>query len=111
MAHHTRSKGTLHFLSGENRKGKRKMTNDKASGKTIEKEYPPSKLISCLEKKIRELEEEVSDMRGWAKLLLSVDPTLATNIDKPPVTSQTTLQNNPPPIHPTSHPPPIYPTS
>ncbi|KAH0743286.1 hypothetical protein KY290_031279 [Solanum tuberosum] len=111
MAHHTRSKGALPSLPSENRKGKRKMTNDKVSGKTIEKEYPPSKLISRLEKKIKELEEKVSDMRGWAKLLLSVDPTLETNIDKPLITSQATLQDNPPPAHPTSHPPPTYPTS
>ncbi|KAH0651760.1 hypothetical protein KY284_031672 [Solanum tuberosum] len=58
-----------------------------------------------------ELEEEVTDMRGWAKLLLSVDPTLERNIDTPHVTSQATLQDNPPPTHPTSHPPPTYPTS
>ncbi|KAL3334538.1 hypothetical protein AABB24_030992 [Solanum stoloniferum] len=35
-------------------------------------------------------------MCGWAKLLLSVDPTLETNIYKPHVTSQATLQDNPP---------------
>ncbi|KAH0664953.1 hypothetical protein KY285_026159 [Solanum tuberosum] len=66
MAHQTRSKSALPSLPSENRKGKRKMTNDK---------------------KIKELEEEVSDMRGWAKLLLSIDPALETNMDKSPVTS------------------------
>ncbi|KAH0652694.1 hypothetical protein KY289_030372 [Solanum tuberosum] len=90
MDYHTRSKGALPSLPTENRKGKRKVTN---------------------EKKIKELEEEVSDMRGWAKLLLSIAPTLETNIDKPPVTSQATLQDNPPPAHPISHPPPTCPTS
>ncbi|KAH0748724.1 hypothetical protein KY290_027956 [Solanum tuberosum] len=111
MGYHTRSNDGFPSLPNENRKGKRKATNEKVSNKTIENEYPPSKLISRLEKKIRELEEEVSDMRGWAKLLLSVDPTLETNIDKSHVTSQATLQDNPPPTHPTFHPPPTYPTS
>ncbi|KAH0716702.1 hypothetical protein KY290_012968 [Solanum tuberosum] len=78
---------------------------------TIENKHPLDELISRLEKKIRELEEEVSDMRGCAKLLLSVDPTLETNIDKTHITSQATLQDNPLPTHPTSHPPPTYPTS
>ena len=82
------------------------MTNVKVSSKTIEREYPPSKLISCLEKKIRELEEEVPEMREWAKLFLSIDLTLEKNIDRPPVTSQVTLQENPLHTHPTSHPTP-----
>ncbi|KAH0647209.1 hypothetical protein KY285_032457 [Solanum tuberosum] len=111
MVYHTRSKDAFLSLPNENHKGKRKATNEKVSGKTIENEYAPSKLISRLEKKIRELEEEASDMRGWAKMLLSVDPTLETNIDKSPVTSQATLQDDPTLTHPISHPPPTYPTS
>ncbi|KAH0650699.1 hypothetical protein KY290_032748 [Solanum tuberosum] len=101
MVYHKRSKDAFPSLPNENHKGKRKANTDKVMSKTIEKKHPPSKLISCLEKKIKELEEEVSDMRRWAKLLLSVDPTLETNIDKPPVTSQVTLQDNPSPTHPT----------
>ncbi|KAH0679286.1 hypothetical protein KY284_020371 [Solanum tuberosum] len=111
MVYHTRSKDSLPSLPNENHKGKRKATNEKVMSKTIEKKHPSDELVSSLKKKIRELEEEVSDMRGWAKLLLSVDPTLETNIDKPPITSQATLQDNPPPTHLTSHPPPTYPTS
>ncbi|KAH0633116.1 hypothetical protein KY284_035902 [Solanum tuberosum] len=64
MVYHTCSNDTLPSLPNENRKGKRKATNE--------------------------------------KLLLSVDPTLETNIDKPHITSQATLQDNPPPTHPTS---------
>ncbi|KAH0781776.1 hypothetical protein KY290_001374 [Solanum tuberosum] len=101
MVYHTRSKEALPSVPNENHKGKMKATNEKVISKTIEKKHPSDKLVSSLKKKIRELEEEVSDMRGWAKLLLSVDPTLETNIDKPHVTSQATLQDNPPPTHPT----------
>ncbi|KAH0725718.1 hypothetical protein KY284_001583 [Solanum tuberosum] len=79
-------------------------------GKTIEKKHLSDELVSSLKKKIREL-EEVCDMRGWAKMLLSVDPTLETNIDKSPITSQASLQDNPPLTHPISHPPPTYPPS
>ncbi|KAH0655511.1 hypothetical protein KY285_030393 [Solanum tuberosum] len=111
MVYHTRSNDALPSLPNENRKGKRKVTNEKVMSKTIEKKQPSEKLVSSLKKKIKELEEEVSDMRGWAKMLLSVDPTLETNIDKSPVTSQATLQDNPPLTHPISHPPPTYPTS
>ncbi|KAH0722010.1 hypothetical protein KY289_005054 [Solanum tuberosum] len=107
MVYHTRSKEALPSLPDENHKGKRKATNEKVLSKTIEKKHPSDELVSSLKKKIMELEEEVSDMRGWAKMLLSVDPTLETNIDKSPVTSQATLQYNPPLIHP----PPTYPTS
>ncbi|KAH0724355.1 hypothetical protein KY284_000220 [Solanum tuberosum] len=95
MVYHTRSKDYLPSLPNENHKGKRKATNEKVMSKTNEKKHPSDELVSSLKKKIRELEEEVSDMRGWAKLLLSVDPTLETNIDKSPVTSQATLQDNP----------------
>ncbi|KAH0671250.1 hypothetical protein KY285_023639 [Solanum tuberosum] len=102
MVYHTRSKDTLPSLPNENRKGKRKATNEKVMSKTIEKKHPLDELVSRPEHKIRELEEEVIDMRGWAKLLVSVDPTLETKIDKPPVTSQAHLQNNPPSTHPTS---------
>ena len=48
------------------------------------------------------LEEEVVDMREWAKLLLSANPTLETNINKSPFASQVTLQNYPPPGYFTS---------
>ncbi|KAH0759197.1 hypothetical protein KY290_022690 [Solanum tuberosum] len=111
MVYHTRSKDSLPSLPNENHKGKRKSTNEKVMSKTIEKKHPSDKLISSLKKKIRELEEEVSDMRGWAKMLLSVDPTMETNIDKLPVISQVTLQDNPPLTHPIALPPPTYPTS
>ncbi|KAH0719078.1 hypothetical protein KY290_012748 [Solanum tuberosum] len=111
MVYHTRSKKALPSLPNENHKGKRKVTNEKVMSKTIEKKHPSDELVSSLKKKIKELEEEVSDMRGWAKMLLSVDPTLETNIDKSPVTSQATLQDNPPLTHLISHPPPTYPTS
>ncbi|KAH0734354.1 hypothetical protein KY285_010061 [Solanum tuberosum] len=84
MAHQTRSKGALPSLPSENRKGKRKMTNDKISG--IEKK----KCLICA-----------------AKLLLFVDLTMETNIDKLPGTNQATIQDNPPPTDPT----PTYPTS
>ncbi|KAL3360936.1 hypothetical protein AABB24_014052 [Solanum stoloniferum] len=98
MVYHTRSKEAL---PDENHKGKRKVTNEKVMSKTIEKKHPSDELVSTLKKKIMELEDEVSDMRGCAKMLLSVDPTLETNIDKSPVTSQATLQDNPPLTHPT----------
>ncbi|KAH0748232.1 hypothetical protein KY290_027464 [Solanum tuberosum] len=111
MVYHTRSNDALPSLPNENHKGKRKVTNEKVNSKTIEKKHPSDKLVSSLKKKIKELEEEVSDMRGWAKMLLSVDPTLETNIDKSPITSQATLQDNPPLTHPISHPPLTYPTS
>ncbi|KAH0706025.1 hypothetical protein KY285_010552 [Solanum tuberosum] len=111
MVYQTRSKDSLPSLPNENHKGKRKATNEKVMSKTIEKKHHLDELVSSLKKKIRELEEEVSDMRGWAKLLLSFDPTLETNIDKPHVTSQATHQDNPPLTHPISHPPPTYPTS
>ncbi|KAH0725422.1 hypothetical protein KY284_001287 [Solanum tuberosum] len=107
MVYHTRSNDALPSLPNENRKGKRKATNEKV----IEKKHPSDELVSSLKLKIKKLEEEVSDMREWAKLLLSVDPTLETNMDKSPVTSQATLQDNPPLTHPISHPPPTYPTS
>ncbi|KAL3362922.1 hypothetical protein AABB24_012292 [Solanum stoloniferum] len=111
MVYHTRSNDALPSLPNENRKRKRKATNEKVMSKTIEKKHPSDELVSSLQKKIKKLEEEMSDMRGWAKMLLSIDPTLETNIDKSFVTSQATLQDNPPLTHPISHPPPIYPTS
>ncbi|KAH0650311.1 hypothetical protein KY284_030223 [Solanum tuberosum] len=88
MVYHTRSKDALPSFLNENRKVKSKATNEKA----------------------KKLEEEVSDMRDWIKLLNYVDPTLETNIDKSPVMSQANFQNNPSPTNPTSHPPPAYPT-
>ncbi|KAH0706324.1 hypothetical protein KY285_010831 [Solanum tuberosum] len=104
MVYHTRPKGTPSSLPSENRKGKKKVSNDKIMGKTIKKDIPPNKSIPSLEQKIKDLEEEISDMHEWAKLLLSVNLTLETDMDKPPVTSQAIFQNNPPPVHPTSQP-------
>ncbi|KAH0678314.1 hypothetical protein KY284_019399 [Solanum tuberosum] len=106
MVYHMRSNEALPSPTNENHKGKRKATNEKV----IEKKHPSDELVSSLKLKIKKLEEEVSDMREWAKLLLSVNPTLETNMDKSPVTSQATLQDNPPPAHPISHPPPTHPT-
>ncbi|KAH0722935.1 hypothetical protein KY290_006347 [Solanum tuberosum] len=100
MFYHARSKGSLPSLPSENRKGKKKMTNDKAIGKTIEKERSSNKLVSGLEQKIRELEKDISDMCEWDKLLLSIYPSFETNTDKQPVTNQATFQNNPPPTVP-----------
>ena len=40
-------------------------------------------------------------MRDWAKLLLSANPTLETNMDMSPFASQVTLQNYPPPDYST----------
>ncbi|KAH0745872.1 hypothetical protein KY285_007529 [Solanum tuberosum] len=102
MVYHTQSKDILLSLPNKNHKRKRKATNEKVISKTIEKKHPSDELVLSLEKKIRELEEEVSDMHGWARLLLSIDPTLETNLDKPPVTSQATLQDHPPPTYPIS---------
>ncbi|KAH0698726.1 hypothetical protein KY284_012941 [Solanum tuberosum] len=72
MIYHTRSNDALPSLPNENHKGKRKATNEKVMSKTIEKKHLSDELVS------------------------------KTNIDKPPVTSQATLQDNPPPTHPTS---------
>ncbi|KAH0715148.1 hypothetical protein KY284_008053 [Solanum tuberosum] len=102
IVYHTRSNDAFPSLPNENCKGKRKATNEKVMSKTIKKKHPSDELVSSLEKKIRELEEEVSDMRGWARLLLSINPTLEINLDKSHVTSQATIQDNPPPTHPTS---------
>ncbi|KAH0743336.1 hypothetical protein KY290_031329 [Solanum tuberosum] len=110
MFYHTRSNDALPSFLNENCKVKRKATNEKVMSKTIEKKHPSDELVSSLKLKIKKLEEEVSDMRDWAKLLFSVDPTLESNIDKPPVMNQATFQNNPSPTHSTSHPPPAYPT-
>ncbi|KAH0643811.1 hypothetical protein KY290_033950 [Solanum tuberosum] len=104
MVYHTRSKGAPPSLPSENRKGKKKVTSNKIMGKTIEKEHPLNKSTPSLEQKIKDLEEETCGMREWAKLLLSTNHTLKTNMDKQPVTSQATFQNNPPPNHPTPHP-------
>ncbi|KAH0743088.1 hypothetical protein KY290_031081 [Solanum tuberosum] len=82
MVYHTRSNGALPSLPSENRKGKRKTTNDKVMRKTIEKKHPSDELVLSLEQKIKKLEEEVSDMREWAKLLHSINPSLETNMDK-----------------------------
>ena len=40
-------------------------------------------------------------MREWAKLLLSTNPTLDTNMDMSPFPCQVTLKNNPPPDYST----------
>lgn len=63
MDYHTRSKGALPSLPTENRKGKRKVTNEKVMGKTIEKKHLLDELVSSLEQKIKKLEKKVSDMR------------------------------------------------
>ncbi|KAH0679215.1 hypothetical protein KY284_020300 [Solanum tuberosum] len=47
-------------------------------GRPIENEHPSNKLVSSMEHKIRELEEEISGMREWARMLLSANPTLET---------------------------------
>ena len=96
MVYHTRSKGSFPPLPIENCKRKVKVTNAKVMCKTIEKKFLSDKLVSNLEQKIKNLEEELLDMRGWAKLLLSANPTLETNMDMSPFASQVTLHNNPP---------------
>ena len=60
-----------------------KGTNAKVMCKTIEKVSFSDKLVSNLEQKIKKLEEELLDMREWAKFLLSANPTLETNIHSP----------------------------
>ena len=67
------------------------MTYPKVMCKTIEKKCLSDKLVSNLEKKIKKLEEELLDMREWAKLLLSANPTLETNMDMSPFASQVIL--------------------
>ncbi|KAH0732924.1 hypothetical protein KY290_003771 [Solanum tuberosum] len=75
MVYHTRSKDALPSLPNENSKGK--ATNEKVMSKTIEKKHPSDELVSSLENKIRELEEEVSDMRG--------PPYLTPSLPSPPL--------------------------
>ncbi|KAH0682133.1 hypothetical protein KY289_019885 [Solanum tuberosum] len=72
MVYHTRSKEALPSLSNKNHKEKRKATNEKVMSKTIEKKHPSDELVSSLKKKIKELEEEVSDMRGPSYLTPSL---------------------------------------
>ena len=67
-----------------------------------EKKCLSDKLVSDLEQKIKKLEENLLDMREWAKLLLSASPTLETNMDMSPFASQVTLKNNPPQDYSTS---------
>lgn len=43
-------------------------------------------------------------MCEWANLLLFVNPTLITNMEKQPVIRQATIQKNPPLVHATSQP-------
>jgi len=52
MIYHKRSKGTPLSLPSENRKGKRKMTNNKVMVEIIEEEHPSNELVSRLEQKI-----------------------------------------------------------
>ncbi|KAH0633059.1 hypothetical protein KY284_035845 [Solanum tuberosum] len=87
MVYHIQSKSAPHSPPSENRKGKRKMVNNKVMIETIEEEHPSNELVSKLKQKIRELEEEISDMREWAKLLLYINPSLETNIDNQHVTN------------------------
>ncbi|KAH0743180.1 hypothetical protein KY290_031173 [Solanum tuberosum] len=91
MVYHTRSKGTPHSLPSENRKEKKKVTNDKVMYRAIEKKHHSNKFVSSLEHKIRELEKEIYGMRDWTKLLHFANPTLETNMDKQLVTNQTTF--------------------
>ena len=93
MVYHTRSKGSFPSLPTENCKGKVKATNARVMCKTIVKKCLSDKLVSNLEQKIKKkkLEKELLDMREWAKLLLSANPTSGTNMDIPPFTSQLTL--------------------
>ena len=79
-----------------------KATNAKVMCKTIEKKCLSNELLSNLDQKIKKLEEELLDMRKWAKLLLSANPSLETNLDMSPFASQVTLHNNPPPDYSTS---------
>ena len=102
IVYHTRSKVSFPSLPTENCKGKVKATNAKFMCKTIENKCLSEKLVSNLEQKIKKLEEELLHRREWAKLLLSANPTLETNMDMSPFTSQVTLQNNPPPDYSTS---------
>lgn len=97
-------KGSLPSIPRENCKGKKKVTNDKILGRTIEKKYLSNKSTPSLEQKIKDLEEVILGMRSWAKLLLFDNPTLKTDMDKKLVTSQVTLQNNSPSTHPTFSP-------
>ena len=83
------------------------MTNNKVMVEIIEEEHPSNELVSRLEQKIRELEKQIFDMREWDKLLLSVNPTLESNMDKQSATNQAIFQNKPPPTQPSSiHMPP-----
>lgn len=102
MVHHTRRKGSPPSLPNENCKGKMKVTKDKVICKTVEKKCLSNEFITSLGQKIKKLEDEVVDMREWAKLLLSANPTLETKMDMSPFASQATLQNNHPPNYPTS---------
>ena len=70
-------------------------TNARVMCKTIEKKCLSDKLVSNLEQKIKKLEEELLDMREWAKLLLSANPTLETYMHMSPFASQVKLKNNP----------------
>ena len=77
-------KGHFLFFLLRIAKEKVKETNAKVMWKTIEKKKClPDKLVSNLEQKIKKLEEELLDMREWAKFLLSANPTLETNVHSP----------------------------
>ena len=91
MVYHTRSNGSLSSLLNEKCKEKVKATNAKVMCKTIKKKCLSDELVSSLEQKIKKSEEEVLDMRLWAKLLLSAYPTLDTNMDMSPFSNQATL--------------------
>lgn len=78
---------------------------------TIEKKYFFDELVSSLEWKTKKLEEEVCDMHEWDKLLLSINPTLMTNLDMLTAASQASFHDNPPHTHLTSHSPSTYATA
>ena len=67
MVYHKRSKGTPPSLPSDNSKGKKKVINDKVLCRAIEKKFPSDELVSNLVRKVKKLEEEVLDMREWAK--------------------------------------------
>lgn len=86
------NKGHFSFFPTENRKRKKKVCM------TIENKYPSDELVSSLDPKIKNLEEEVWDMREQDELLFSVNNSLNTNMDVSSVASQVTFQDNPPPL-------------
>lgn len=93
MIYNTQFKVTLALPPSSNHKGKRKIIDNNVIRKmveSVEKEYPSNELISRLGQKIRELKEEMVDMREWAELLLFFNTSLGTSIGNQPITNQAT---------------------